>query len=587
MKFSFFILLFLTTMLLASATHGELSIQQTQGPSAGGIVFGLGTSPADSNTVYVDHYVSVNAGESWQEVKGLPADPVHAIAVDPKNANIALISIHNTLYKTMNGGESVAELSSLGTKYTQPAWDQRAIVAITYAHSNSDIIYAGTTHGHLYKSSDAGQTWQELSSKINANSPISRIAIHPTNSDLVYVSTGAWYWSSLIGREKTGNGLYKSVNGGESFVQIANSEFSTDLIQDVEIARSNPNTIYITTRGPGDGSDRTPHRVYKSTDSGQTWQKMLDSQNPPQGVRFILALTHVAVDPNNENTVIVSSSNGVDGRNTDALFFKSTDGGLTWKKIVEPNTEPIEYTHDLEIMPNGAVYTNVYYRPFMKSLDLGEHWQWAASGINHATIHALYIDPRNRERVFASTSDGALHSTLDGGEKWQRNELGLHHSTYVYVMRFDPGDSSHLIAGISGQTDSQTGIYYGEPSHETGVYISSNNGLNWTRLRGLPYPTIDDLDVQLEIYDIFIHPENPNLILVGTSGDGVYRSEDGGQTWKEANNGIPTQRKYWKPRNPEDLDYCQNRNGNKAYCYAFATHTTMQFIQNPLKTEEI
>lgn len=202
MKFGLFVLLFLATTLLASATHGELSIAQTNGPSAGGIVFGLGTSPADPNTVYVYHYVSHNAGESWQEVNGLPKDPVHAVAVDPKNANIAYISIHNTLYKTTDGGKSVAELSSLGTKYTRPEWDKRAVVSIIVAPSNSNIVYVGTTHGHLYKSSDAGQTWQELSSKINANSPISRIAIHPTNSNVIYVSTGAWYWSSLASKVK-------------------------------------------------------------------------------------------------------------------------------------------------------------------------------------------------------------------------------------------------------------------------------------------------------------------------------------------------------------------------------------------------
>ncbi len=570
------------------AVHGGLLIEQTEGPGAGGIAFGLGVTQADPDRVYVDKYVSRDRGDSWEYINFSTSSPMHAIVADPKNADTVYHAIHNVLYKSMDGGKTVSQIAEFGTNFNQPNWDKRSIVSLGIAPNNSNILYAGSTHGHLYKSEDAGASWNELTSKLNIPSPISRIAIHPTNSNIVYVSTGLWYWSSLVSTPKAGNGIFKSMDGGNSFEQIASAEFSSHMVQDVEVSKSNPDIIFITVRDPVESSDTAWHRVYKSIDAGKSWEKTLDSRNLPKGVPFILGLTHVAVDPNNENTVIVSASNGVDAKNTDALFFKSLDGGKTWKKISEPLTEPIEYTHDLEILPNGYVYANVYYRPLMRSFDLGEHWEWASSGINHATIHSLYIDRANRERVFAGTSDGALHTTLDGGQTWERYWMGLHHSTYVSVIQPAPNSSNTLYGGVSGRVDATTGLYSGEPSHETGVYVSVDNGMNWQRLKGLPYPTIDDKDVQLEIYDIFVYPQNPDIILVATSGDGVYRTENNGKTWQEANSGILAERKYWKPSLPaEDLNYCQNRNGNKAYCYSFATHTSMQLIQNPKNPKEI
>ena len=577
----FFVFLVVIGILLISSppVSATLNINQTNGPSAGGIKFGLAFSPSNPDIIYVDRFKSVDGGETWTEIN-LPEGAVNNIALNPENPSTVYVASANVLYKSTDGGTTWMEL--------RPPGSSDSVMSALSTGANN-VIYAGTTHGRLFKSVDGGNNWDDISGQLNTKSPVSRIAFNPKNANEIYISTGNWYWSSLVSRPKTGDGLFKSTDGGETFTRIQ-SEFSSLLVQDVDVLG---NTVYVTTRKGPDTLDDW-EGVYKSEDSGQTWKRLIDSR---QKFGFeIGGIGHVAIDPKDKNVVIVSISSWPDENGKEVSFILSQDGGQTWKEVTEK--EPIEYTHELEFTGDGRVYAQDYYRPFMKSADGGKNWEWSASGIRTSRVHSLEIHPTNRNVIFAGTTDGALHRSYDGGKTWERIATKLS-ATYISSIAFHLEDPAKFYFGVSGPTDATTGRYFGAPGYDTGLYFTQNSGKTFVKFTNLEHPYKEEsTQSQLEIYDILIHPTNPNLILVGTASEGIYRSEDGGKTWKESNNGIPQDRFYWNqglepeggmPRAMCDEVYERYKNGEKrtSGCFYYATRTSMNLFVNPHNENEI
>ncbi len=560
-----FKLLALGFLLLPLLVAGNgLHLEQTQGPSAGAIKFGLAFSPAEPNVVYVDRFKSVNGGASWSEL-AVPTrfGAVRSIAVDPRDSGTVYLATNNFVFKSLDAGNTWRELSPIGPHPESEEWRGRAVSDIEIDPANSNVVYAGTTHGDFYKSTDGGATWSDKSFGIS--SPVSRIAI---SGSVVYVATGSWYWGALVNTPRTGNGLYKSTDNGESFQHIDN-EFGSDLVQDVDVAGQN---VYaVVTHGFDQAGEWSA--VFVSRDAGSSWQRVLDTSQGPQ------RLTHLAVNPSNESHLVVSGT-------SDVPFLVSRDGGETWTRVGLQSSERVRYTHELEFS-GDELYALEYYSSFLKSVDGGYSWRWSANGISTSSVYAVQVHPKNRNFVFAATGDGALHKTHDGGNTWKRTRLSVE-SSPIADIEFHPRDSNKFFLGITSAHELSTGRYYGAPWRDTGLYASSDDGDTWQKLSGLKHP---NSDFQLEIYDVLVHPSNPDLVLVGTASQGVYRSEDGGQTWSEANNGIPKQGLYWdvnaragtsrKTECEERYSRFQRGEQVEPGCFYYATRTSMRLFVNP------
>jgi len=581
-SWSFLVLLLVFSIVPLASADTDIVMKQTNGPSAGATRYGLGFSPQNPNIVYVDRYKSTDGGNTWHELEIPQDDEVHNIAVDPQNSNIVYIATTNVLYKSTDGAKTWKKLTTFGVDRDSEGYDGRSVSSITISPADSSIIYVGTTHGNMYKSTTSGESWIDISGKFKVISPISSISFNPKNTQEIFISTGLWYWGTFTNRPQTGEGLFTSSDGGEHFVKLQN-EFGSDLVSDVEVIG---NTVYAVVHHAPESVEEW-YGFFRSKNSGKSWQKLLDSRDKSK--TDIQMLTHVTANPNNENQIIVSSASVLD---VSPAFFVSLDGGDSWEIVGKESTEYIQYTHELKFVNDSLVYAVDYYKPFVKSEDGGLTWKWSSNGIRRSTIYSLQVHPLNRNVVLAGTIDGALHLTHDGGNKWDRIYEGPE-GNYIAAIEFNPKDSKVLYFGVSGLSDVGTGRYYGAPWEDTGLYISTDAGKTWVKSTGLPHP--DQPNTQLEIYSILIHPDDPNIMLVGTSSEGVYITGDGGKTWQESNQGIPENHFYWNMEFDDPSENRAERECKESYktgqvrtgCFYYATRTSMSLFVNPHDHNEI
>ncbi|MDY7396390.1 glycosyl hydrolase [Aureibaculum sp. 2210JD6-5] len=290
-----------------------------------------------------------------------------------------------------------------------------SVGAVAVSEWDNNVIYVGmgekTVRGNvssgdgIWKSVDAGKTWEHIGLKNSRH--ISRVRIHPKNPDIVYVAVmGDLYKSS---EER---GVYKSTDGGKNWKKVlyANADAgAVDLILDP----NNPRIMYVTTwnirRTPyslssgGEGSG-----LYKSTDEGETWANISTNEGLPKG---IWGISGVTVSPVNSDIVYALIEN------KDGGIYKSTDAGKTWKLINNERklrqrawyyTRLYADTQD----ENGLYVLNVSYH---QSKDGGKTFK--SFNAPHGDHHDLWIDPNDNQRM-AIADDGGAQISFDAGENW-------------------------------------------------------------------------------------------------------------------------------------------------------------------------
>jgi photosystem II stability/assembly factor-like uncharacterized protein len=226
-------------------------------------------------------------------------------------------------------------------------------------------------------------------------------------------------------------------------------------------------------------------------------------------------------------------------------LHRSDDGRRTWRILTGWQTMEV-LTVALDPVDSAVIYIGTPFGIF-KSTDDGRHWNEKMKGMHKWFVNKLVIDRTDRSTLYA-TSEDDLYRTRDGGEHWMPLHVGVPGIlTFVQL----PSDPRHLLAGTedngvrvsldAGRTwkesrglpntaiysicvssDKQT-VYAG--GFRTGLWKSEDGGFSWEHLWGN-----SDLEA---IYTIFVHPNDPNHLLVGTCGQGVYESLDGGKTWRD------------------------------------------------------
>jgi len=318
-------------------------------------------------------------------------------------------SVGGGVWKTTDYGHNWVNISG---QY----FETGSMGAIDVADSDPNIIYAGTgsdgmraqvvTGRGMYKSTDAGKTWSFIGLR-NAGQ-IGAVEIHPTNPDVVFVAA--------IGNAFAPNperGVYRSTDGGASWEKVLFVSDSTGAV-DVEFAPDNPNEIYATTWR----AERKPWTIisgsmeggaYKSSDGGDTWTHLTNGL--PQGLRGKADLAVSRADPDRVY-VLFEAVEPEDG------LYRSDDRGQTWRQVTSDNAlnnRPFYYTNvDADPTNADVVYVN-NGSGFHKSTDGGE--TWVRIPVPHGDNHDMWINPNDPD-LFIQSNDGGANVTRDGGRTW-------------------------------------------------------------------------------------------------------------------------------------------------------------------------
>ena len=326
-------------------------------------------------------------------------------------------------------------------------------------------IYVGSAGGGVWKSNDGGTTFDPVFDKHCQS--IGAVAIDRSHPKTVWVGSGeSWTRNSV----SIGDGIYKTSDGGDNWQKVGLEE--SERIARIAIDPEHPDTVYVAV--PGHLWNRHPMRgVYRTRDGGKTWQRVLF-------VNEDTGCGDVAVDPENPRIVYAgmwqfrrqpwSFSSGGPGSG----LYKSQDGGDTWQKVTRGLPAGDLGRIGIAIAPSDpkTVYATVEAKRggLYRSQDRGETWE-EMNSTNNVTIRPFYfgiviVDPHDPNRVYKPGID--LVTSDDGGHTFSGiGAQGGVHSDY-HAVWIDPKNSERLLVGTDG-----------------GVYASENRGNDWRLLGSL------------------------------------------------------------------------------------------------------
>ena len=367
----------------------------------------LATSPSVLATDIVEP--SLLEGNEWRLIGPYRGGRVMTATGVPGNDQIYYMgSTGGGVWKTTNAGVSWENISDeyfgVGT-----------IGALAVAESDPNVIYVGTGEKSIrgvttsdgdgvYKSTDAGATWEHIGLP-NAGQ-IARIKIHPQDHNLVYVAVQGRIWGPSKER-----GVYRSKDGGKTWEQVLKIDAQTGAT-DLRMDPTNPRILYASMWEHGRKpwyilSGGHAGGIFKSTDSGDTWEKKTE------GLPELIGKVGIDVSASNPQRVyaIVEATKGEGG------LYRSDDGGETWE-LKNPDRILWARSWYYQHIAADPVNDNVVYvlnAPFMKSIDGGVTFEKIPTP--HGDHHDHWINPDNNQNMI-NANDGGATITFDGGESW-------------------------------------------------------------------------------------------------------------------------------------------------------------------------
>lgn len=312
------------------------------------------------------------------------------------------------VWKTTNGGTTWRNV-------TDGSVNSSSVGAIALAVSDPNVLYAGmgescirgnVTFGDgVYRSTDGGETWKHLG--LEATRHIARVRVHPNDPDLVYVAALGHAFGPNPER-----GVYRSKNGGKTWEVVLQVSDRTGAI-DLSMDPLNPRILYAAMwqaqRSPwGFESGGPESGLYRSADGGDTWQRMGEENGFPTGTVGRIGVAASGALEGRVYAMVESSQGGL---------FRSENGGRTWSLMTdarEPRSRPWYYTH-VFADPVDANTVYILSAGFHRSIDGGRQFDRVATP--HGDHHDLWIDPRDARRMIHGADGGAAVS-FDGAKTW-------------------------------------------------------------------------------------------------------------------------------------------------------------------------
>jgi len=359
------------------------------------------------------------------------------------------------VWKTTDAGENWNNI-------TDGFLNTGSVGAIAVSESDPNVIYVGmgehavrgvtTSHGDgVYRSTDAGKTWTHVG--LERTRQISRIRVHPSNPDLVYVAAQGSPYGATEDR-----GVFRSDDGGSTWEKVhyvSEEAGAADLAMDM----NNPRILYaaywdhrrypweVRSGGPGSG-------IWRSTDSGDSWTEMTE------GLPDLMGKIGVDVSRANPDRVFAN----IEAADGEGGVYRSDDGGATW---TQTNADRITQTRSwyyMEVFADPQDENTVYVlnAPVLRSIDGGVTFETVEVG--HGDTHDLWIDPDDSERMILG-DDGGGEITFNGGDSW--STLSNQPTAQFYRVITDNQFPYHI---YGGQQDNSA----------LGIASASLGGIGWS-----------------------------------------------------------------------------------------------------------
>jgi photosystem II stability/assembly factor-like uncharacterized protein len=292
-----------------------------------------------------------------------------------------------------------------------------SVGAVAVSESDPNVVFVGmgehavrgvmTSYGDgVYKSTDAGKTWRKMG--LDLTRQIANIRIHPTNPDIVYVAAQG----ALNGASEE-RGVYKSVDGGTTWKKTLYVDENTGC-SDLTMDMNNPRILYaamwehrrlpweIKSGGKGSG-------LYKSTDGGETWTKM-EKGLPKEKGKMAIAVSRA----NSEKVYALIESNT---EKEQGGLFVSNDAGKSWSRISKDHrlVQRAWYYIEIALDPQNENVLYAFNSPGLRSIDGGKTWSQFRSG--HGDYHQMWINPQNNKNMILS-DDGGAEISFNAGKTW-------------------------------------------------------------------------------------------------------------------------------------------------------------------------
>ncbi|MGA2267829.1 MAG: hypothetical protein ABSH44_05095 [Bryobacteraceae bacterium] len=335
------------------------------------------------------------------------------------------------------------------------------VIAVAGVPGDPSTFYFGAVGGGVWKTTDAGTVWTPIFDRQRIAS-IGAMAVAPSNPNVVYVGTGETDIRSDLG---IGDGVYKSVDGGKTWKNIGLRD--SRQIGCIRVDPRNPDTVYVAALGHGYGPN-AERGVFRSTDGGNAWQKVLD-QGPEIG----------AVD----------------------LAFEPENSRVIYATVWNAHRPPWSVYGPLE-GPGSGLY---------KSTDAGDHWtQLAGHGLPEGDWGRSGVATAAGGRVYAlidAQSGGGMFRSDDAGQTWTRASADARIVSRAWYF-----------GGVTVDPKNPDVVYV----PNVALYRSTDGGKTFTVLKGAPGG--DDYHI------LWIDPSEPRRMVLG-SDQGTNISVDGGKTW--------------------------------------------------------
>ncbi|HEY0171895.1 MAG TPA: Calx-beta domain-containing protein [Pyrinomonadaceae bacterium] len=481
-------------------------------------VTAIAIDPVNTSTVYASFsgrgfYKSTDGGVTWASPGSGngPGFGVRAIRIDPSNRSI--------IY-TASGGGGVFKSTDSGVNWTRKGTGLSfaSVADLVIDPSNTSTLYVGTSRG-VFKSTDGADNWVASSAGLPLNDSSFFIAINPASPSTLYAvnyyyapgifksADGGATWThvgaaatrfSLLAVGADGENVYAGSFSGGMFRSAAggpwaeaNEGLPYASVRHVVADANNPARVYV-----GSGQD-----VYRSEDRGQSW----GVSALPLYERPIMGLV---ADPSQPSTLFAAPDYvGV---------FKSDDGGLNWKQVIDAGNINIQALAIAPSRPHN-LYFSTYGLRLYRGAEGGEAWTEISS--RPGSVTAFAADPSNSSVVYAAGIN--LYKSTNSGTSW--SGLFAYDATTVSEVN-----------GILVDPSSPSTLYVHSSGSAAPVRKSTDGGLSWVNASaGLPATGASgSYSVSALIFD----PVKPSVLYAacrGTAeaGGGVYRSADGGASW--------------------------------------------------------